>query len=52
MDSIKRLEILKKRLQFFVSAPEEKQDLYKICMLKNKIFDLETEIKKTEDYHE
>jgi len=49
MDSIKRLEILKKRLRFFVSFPEEKQDFYKIRMLKIKIFDLETEIKKTEE---
>lgn len=36
-----RLEILRHRLKNFLNIPEEKQDLYKIKMLKVKIFDLE-----------
>lgn len=41
-----RLEILKHRLQNFLSLPEEKRPLYKIKMLRVKIFDLEQENKK------
>lgn len=34
------IEILEKRLATLQSVPEEKQDLFKIAMLKIRIFDL------------